>query len=80
MNLSITPELQQLIKDKIASGRYANASEVVRDALRRMDERPATDPWQELRAFMAPRMAEVDRGETISTTMSDIIAEVKAER
>lgn len=39
MNVSLTPELEQLIDEKVASGLYDSASEVVRDALRLMRER-----------------------------------------
>ena len=34
MNLSLTPQLEQYIKDCAATGAYNNASEVVREALR----------------------------------------------
>jgi antitoxin ParD1/3/4 len=34
----LTPEIESIIREKVASGRYANASEVVRDALRLLDE------------------------------------------
>ena len=39
MNVSLTPELERLIDEKVASGLYDSASEVVRDALRLMRER-----------------------------------------
>ena len=35
MNVSLTDELEAVIADKVKSGLYNNASEVVRDALRR---------------------------------------------
>ncbi len=35
MNVSLTEELQSVIEEKVRSGLYNNASEVVRDALRR---------------------------------------------
>lgn len=35
MNVSLTDELQTIIEEKVKSGLYNNASEVVRDALRR---------------------------------------------
>jgi antitoxin ParD1/3/4 len=35
MNVSLTNELESLIAEKVKSGLYNNASEVVRDALRR---------------------------------------------
>ena len=34
MNVSITPELEQFVSDRVASGQYQSASEVVRAALR----------------------------------------------
>jgi antitoxin ParD1/3/4 len=38
MNVNLTPQLEEMIKKKVASGLYNSASEVVRDALRLMDE------------------------------------------
>ncbi len=35
MNVSLTQELQTLVETKVKSGLYNNASEVIRDALRR---------------------------------------------
>ncbi|MCB0220147.1 MAG: type II toxin-antitoxin system ParD family antitoxin [Chrysiogenetes bacterium] len=39
MNVSLTPELEALINEKVASGRYTSASEVIREALRLMEAR-----------------------------------------
>ena len=41
MQISLTPELEELVNEKVASGLYDDASEVVRDALRRMDRQDA---------------------------------------
>ena len=41
LNVSLTPELLALIAEKAASGRYASASEVVRHALRLLDDERA---------------------------------------
>ena len=41
MNISITPELEKFIHAKVKSGRYSSASEVVREALRLLEEREA---------------------------------------
>ena len=38
INVNLTPQLEKLIHSKVASGLYASASEVVREALRLMDE------------------------------------------
>lgn len=39
MNVSLTPQLTALVRRKVKSGLYGSASEVVRDALRLMEER-----------------------------------------
>lgn len=38
MNISLTPQLEDMIRQKVASGLYNSASEVIRDALRLMEE------------------------------------------
>lgn len=39
MNISLTPQLEKLVHDRVKSGRYTSASEVIRDALRLLDSR-----------------------------------------
>lgn len=41
MHVSLTPYLEELVKQQVASGRYQDASEVVREALRFLDAREA---------------------------------------
>ena len=38
MNVNLTPELEALVQSKVASGLYNNQSEVVREALRLLEE------------------------------------------
>ncbi|KZD12604.1 type II toxin-antitoxin system ParD family antitoxin [Oceanibaculum pacificum] len=38
MHVSLTPKLEELVREKVESGLYNNASEVVREALRLMQE------------------------------------------
>ena len=38
MNVNLTPELEELVQKKVASGLYNNQSEVVREALRLLAE------------------------------------------
>jgi antitoxin ParD1/3/4 len=55
-NVSLTPELEALVDSKVASGRYRSASEVVRAALRLLDERErllATNPKSSLETSSA---------------------------
>jgi antitoxin ParD1/3/4 len=70
MNVSLTPELEKLVQEKVESGRYTSASEVVREALRLMEKRDQrlAEREQALQAFQAEmdrRVAELDRGEGI---------------
>lgn len=37
LNVSLTPQLEELVRQKVTSGRYNSASEVIREALRLMD-------------------------------------------
>lgn len=37
MNVSLTPQLEAMVKQKVASGFYTSASEVIREALRVLD-------------------------------------------
>jgi antitoxin ParD1/3/4 len=39
MNVNLTPHLEELVRQKVESGLYTSASEVVREALRLMDEK-----------------------------------------
>ncbi len=38
MNVNLTPKLEAMVKEKLASGQYRSASEVIREALRLMGE------------------------------------------
>src|SRR6266436_1209545 len=37
LNVNLTPQLEELVRRKVSSGRYNSASEVVREALRIME-------------------------------------------
>ena len=65
MNVSLTPELDQFVAAKVASGRYTSASEVVREALRLLEERDQARNAQ-LAVFneeLGHRLQALDRGE-----------------
>jgi antitoxin ParD1/3/4 len=54
MNISLTPQLKELVKRKVESGLYGSASEVMREALRLLEERDhhRSMRLEELRAEM----------------------------
>ena len=59
MNVSLTPKLEEVVAEKVASGRYASASEVVREALRLLSER---DQLNQLRQEVRLGIEQLDRG------------------
>lgn len=61
VTITLSPRLEALIREKIASGQYDSAEDVVGEAPRQMEER---DQLQRLRAAVAE--AEVARGETVA--------------
>jgi len=57
MNFSLTPSLEQFVRDKASTGDYNNASEVIREAIRLLKEK------DELRAIKLERLkAELQAG------------------
>ena len=67
MNVSLTPALERFVQEKVQSGRYTSASEVVREALRLLEEHEKirTAQLAELRAEIDRRLASLERGEGI---------------
>jgi antitoxin ParD1/3/4 len=65
MNVSLTPELERFIQEKVHSGRYTSASEVVCEALRLFEEHEQVHLAQlaEFRAEIDQRLASLERGE-----------------
>jgi len=68
MNVSLTPELEQQIEQRVASGHYTSASEVMREALRlffQFDESRS----REINLFnqrIAEGLTQLDHGEALS--------------
>jgi antitoxin ParD1/3/4 len=68
MNVSLTTELEKFVSAKVESGRYNSASEVVREALRLLEERDRARSAQ-LAGFnqeLGHRLEALDRGQQIS--------------
>lgn len=64
MNVNLTPQLEAMVRRKVEGGQYNNASEVVREALRLMQQRDEErDGLGRLRAAIAAAQEQFDRGE-----------------
>ena len=65
MNVSLTPELEKFVNAKVDSGRYNSASEVVREALRLLEEHEQVRATQqvEFNRELGRRLDSLDKGE-----------------
>lgn len=77
-SLSLGEHWEVFIRNEIASGRYGSASEVVRDALRELEERK--DKLAALRMHLAEGAAQASKGEFVQDyTVAAVIRELDSE-
>jgi antitoxin ParD1/3/4 len=72
MNVSLTPELEKFVSTKVESGRYNSASEVVREALRLLEEQDLAKAAHlaEFNRELDGRLRSLDRGDRIDPAAS----------
>jgi antitoxin ParD1/3/4 len=63
--MSLTPQLEAMIRQRVESGRYNDASEVVQEALRLLEEREKRD---HLRALLEVGLEQSRRGDVVEFT------------
>jgi antitoxin ParD1/3/4 len=79
MHVSLTPELEKKIRSKVESGLYNNASEVVREALRFMEQNHELLiqlKIDRLRAEVAKGAIQAENGEFSMRTIQDIVSDM----
>ena len=71
MNISLNPHFEALVKNKVESGLYNSVSEVMREALRLLEER---DQLRDLRLEELRREIQkgINRGEATPLNIEDI--------
>jgi len=67
LNVSLTPELEKFVEARVATGRYENASDVVREGLRLLENQihDRETAFEALRAKLERSAAQAERGELI---------------
>ncbi|MBE9034157.1 type II toxin-antitoxin system ParD family antitoxin [aff. Roholtiella sp. LEGE 12411] len=77
MNVPLTPELEQLVKDKVTSGRYHSVNEVIGEALRLLEERDRLQEQRlaELKAKIREGLEASERGEVVDG--EEVFAEIE---
>ena len=71
-NVNLTNELDRFVLAKVKSGRYENASEVIRAALRTLERTE-----QEHKAKLAALRAAIDEGDASGVAKSNVFARVR---
>lgn len=72
-NVNLTPELDSFILERVESGRFENASEVVRSALRTLER-----DEQIFEAKLAALRTAIDEGDASGVAEGDVFAQVRA--
>lgn len=77
MNVSLTPELETLVNNKVKSGIYNSASEVVREALRLLKEQDELKiiRREEVRREVMKGVEEIKNGHGIVYNSAEELAE-----
>ncbi len=78
MEIQLSPELEQIVKDKVASGMYPDAYEFVREVILRTVERDYLKR-KRLNEAIAIGIEQAKRGELVDLDMDQINAELDAE-
>lgn len=74
MHVSLTPELDQYVLGKVETGRYNSASEVVREALRIMQERDEVRSIQltEMRNKIQEGVHALEAGDSVEGSSQEL--------
>jgi antitoxin ParD1/3/4 len=80
MTVSLTPEIEKFVAEKVRTGQFRSADDAVNAllAMSMAQEQLTPDEVAELRAELDPAIAEADRGEFVEFTAEQIIAEGRA--
>lgn len=77
MNVSLTGELERFIHEKVKSGLYNSASEVIRESLRILKEQEALRKarLEQLRKDIMVGIRQADRGESVEFNLKEFLTE-----
>ena len=82
MNVSLTTELEKFVNNKVQTGRYNSASEVVREALRLLEQHEQARAAQlgEFNKELRRRLAALDRREHVVPDQARSRLQLKSEQ
>ena len=65
MNISLRPNLEKFVEEKVKAGSYTDASDVINNALEALKAQDDLPSGEELRRLVAEGQAAADRGELL---------------
>ena len=71
-NISLTRQLDRFVAQKVASGRYENASEVIRAGLRTLEREE-----QQYEAKFSALRAAIDEGDSSGIATGDVLGRIR---
>lgn len=71
-NISLTRQLDRFVAKKVASGRYENASEVIRAGLRTLERKE-----QQHKAKLSALRAAIDEGDSSGIASGDVLGRIR---
>lgn len=80
MNVSLTPQLEKFVAQKVKSGMYSSASEVVRESLRLLSQQSISEQEQlaSLKKGIQRGLDDIKAGRVAPLDMKAIMAEGRA--
>ncbi len=80
VDVELPEEMAEAVSARVASGRFANASEVIQEGLRLLDEQEnePLDDW--LRAEVAERCRRIDQGQARLLSGDELRADLERRR
>ena len=83
MNVTLTPELERIIAEKVSTGRYVSATDVIRAGLKLLEEQDRPKPSfmvstvEELHEKLDEGIAALERGEYGTLSADELIAQAR---
>ena len=78
MNLSLPPDLEQFVNQKVESGKYPTADDVIHEGLRLLQERDEADRKREdLRREIAVGIVQIEQGKVAPLSAREMLVRLR---
>ena len=74
MTITLTPEQEAMVREKVARGHFASPDDVISESLRLLEELDDPLPLEDTRRALAIGLAEDARGDVAELDIQDILS------